>query len=120
MSSSRPTFLVDLAYYDKKNKALRYTYQQVDPSAETNTNEYQRIISGWILIDGKSDGQDRVHGDSYEVKKDSEKDGYKLSNLNNYSVTFESAVTASKGDTLGIAYESATGEHKFDLFLVLF
>ena len=41
-----------------------------------------------------------------------------MSNLNNYSVTFESAVTASKGDTLGIAYESATGEHKFDLFTI--
>ena len=103
------------AYYDKKNKALRYTYQPVISSAETTTNKYQRIISGWILIDGKSDGQDRLHGDSYEVKSNS---GYVLSNLSNHSVTFESSVTASKGDTLGIAYESATGEHKFDLFTI--
>ena len=103
------------AYYDKKNKALRYTYQPVISSAETTANAYQRSISGWILIDGKSDGQDRVHGDSYEVKSNS---GYVLSKLDNYSVTFSSSVTASKGDTLGIAYESSTGEHKFDLFTI--
>lgn len=103
------------AYYDKKNKALRYTYQPVISSAETTANAYQRSISGWILIDGKSDGQDRVHGDSYEVKSNS---GYVLSELDNYSVTFSSSVTASKGDTLGIAYESSTGEHKFDLFTI--
>lgn len=103
------------AYYDKKNKALRYTYQPVISSTETTANAYQRSISGWILIDGKSDGQDRVHGDSYEVKSNS---GYVLSELDNYSVTFSSSVTASKGDTLGIAYESSTGEHKFDLFTI--
>ena len=99
------------AYYDKKNKALRYTYQNMS----ANKTSWQRTISGWILIDGKSDGQDRVHGGDNDIWSN---DGYTLSNIKSNSVTFSNNVTAKEGDTLGIAYESKNGEHKFELFTI--
>ena len=99
------------AYYDKKNKALRYTYQNMS----ANGTSWQRTISGWILIDGKSDGQDRVHGVNDDTWSN---DGYTLSDIKSNSVTFSDNVTAKIGDTLGIAYESKNGEHKFELFTI--
>ncbi|MDE5613801.1 MAG: hypothetical protein K2I74_04030, partial [Treponemataceae bacterium] len=65
------------AYYDSYNKALRYTFQKAgmkvssaQPLTEYGnytyggndaTNADQKDIVGWILIDGKSDDQDRIH-----------------------------------------------------------
>lgn len=99
------------AYYDKKNKALRYTYQDMT----TDRTSWQRTISGWILIDGKSDGQDRVHGGDNDIWSN---DGYTLEEINSNSVKFSNNVTATAGNTLGIAYESKNGEHKFELFTI--
>lgn len=64
-------------YYDSYNKSLRYTFQKAgykissdDPLKEeatyslysnaTGTADRKDIV-GWILIDGKSDEQDRIH-----------------------------------------------------------
>ena len=103
------------AYYDKKNKALRYTYQNMS----ANGTSWQKTISGWILIDGKSDGQDRVHGGDNDIWLFGDKNtGYTLSDIKSNSVKFPINVTAEDGDTLGIAYESKNGEHKFELFTI--
>ena len=48
------------AYYDSYNKALRYTFQKVNDK-NSNPTANQKDIVGWILIDGKSDEQDRIH-----------------------------------------------------------
>ncbi|MDE6705513.1 MAG: Ig-like domain repeat protein [Treponemataceae bacterium] len=66
------------AYYDSYNKALRYTFQKAgkkisstQPLTENGNYTYwadtsaypvdRKDIVGWILIDGKSDEQDRIH-----------------------------------------------------------
>ncbi|MBD5428902.1 MAG: hypothetical protein HDR39_06205 [Treponema sp.] len=64
------------AYYDSYNKALRYTFQKAGmkvssahPLTENGNYTYgndtqtanRKDIVGWILIDGKSDEQDRIH-----------------------------------------------------------
>ncbi|MBR4449852.1 MAG: hypothetical protein IKS30_06580, partial [Treponema sp.] len=100
------------AYYDAKNKALRYTYQPTVTNAQNTTDEYRYSISGWTVIDGNTDGQDRVHnGDTYGLSVSSY-------SAENKTVTFSTTVSASAGDTLGLAYESSSGLHKFDLFTV--
>ena len=65
-------------YYDSYNKSLRYTFQKAGykissktPLTETGTYSSlssnatgtadRKDIVGWILIDGKSDEQDRIH-----------------------------------------------------------
>ena len=103
------------AYYDKYNRALRYTFQKTDSNlgtdnpAGTNYNTYRNRVSGWILVDGYFDGQDRVHTDSTTVKS-----------ITPGSVTTTSATSdayssnsVAKGDTVGIAYTDSTGKYCF-------
>ncbi len=49
-------------YYDSVNKALRYSYIDMDNySLNTTSNAYRYNVDGWVLIDGTSTGIDRVH-----------------------------------------------------------
>ncbi|WP_407425167.1 beta strand repeat-containing protein [Treponema sp.] len=68
------------AYYDIKNQALRYTYQPVENiSALPTANANQFDITGWVLIDGTSDGLDRVHSrGTYDYANNDEKVGYSI------------------------------------------
>ncbi|MDY5123044.1 MAG: Ig-like domain-containing protein [Treponema sp.] len=96
-------------YYDKINKALRYTYQPIVTGAENTENQYQRTISGWHLIDGAvTDGQDRIHTN--------DKIGVGISSVTETSVEFTDKQTVENGYTIAVSYESKTGEHKVKLF----
>lgn len=49
-------------YYDSVNKALRYSYIDMDNySLNTASNAYRYNVDGWVLIDGTSTGIDRLH-----------------------------------------------------------
>ncbi|SJZ75670.1 hypothetical protein SAMN02745152_01162, partial [Treponema berlinense] len=49
-------------YYDSVNKALRYSYIDMDDySLDTTSNAYRYNVDGWVLIDGTSTGIDRLH-----------------------------------------------------------
>ena len=49
-------------YYDSVNKALRYSYIDMDNySLNTTSNAYRYNVDGWVLIDGTSTGIDRLH-----------------------------------------------------------
>lgn len=108
------------AYYDTKNKALRYTYQPVvDGLGETGWNDESRLrtISGWILIDGTFDGQDRLHTPgTYDIinANDSTNDIY--SEVNETSVVLKTANwNLPNTCTVGIAYTDSKGKYRLDL-----
>ena len=101
-------------YYDKKNKAIRYTYQPTVTGAQNTTNQYQNLITGWILIDGNTDGQDRVHNYNSTGTYSIGITGTPTA----HSLTFNANVTVSVGDTLGVVYDSKASEHKLDLFTI--
>lgn len=96
-------------YYDPVNKALRYTYQKLTDGVEKEGQyEYQNKISGWILVDGTSDAQDRIHTSStsyYGVVKA----------YSGTTVTLNASKSVSAGDTVGIAYLSTSGVYKIVL-----
>ena len=49
-------------YYDSVNKALRYSYIDMDDySLDKTSNAYRYNVDGWVLIDGTSTGIDRLH-----------------------------------------------------------
>lgn len=112
------------AYYDTKNQALRYTYQanNATPGAYNSQNNsgsnttYKKAISGWILVDGSSDGQDRIHG-GYEVLNGSDSANSIYNNITSNSVTLITASTAlkNKNCTVGIAYTDSAGKYHLDL-----
>ncbi|MDY3873345.1 MAG: hypothetical protein SOZ30_09285, partial [Roseburia lenta] len=116
--SARYTTNMHFAYYDTKNKALRYTYQPVVEGAEDTEDDYKNKISGWILIDGQSDGQDRIHKDD-DTSIDSWNLGAGTLSTDKKEVTFTNTPSGTAGNTLGISYESKGGEHKLDLFTVV-
>ena len=108
------------AYYDTKNKALRYTYQPVvDGLGATGWNDESRLrtISGWILIDGTFDGQDRLHTPgTYDIinANDSTNDIY--SAVNERSVVLKTANSNLPNTcTVGIAYTDSKGKYRLDL-----
>ena len=122
-------------YYDKKNKALRYTNQSVVTGAEgtvsnstVSTNcDYQYKISGWNLIDGSTDGQDRVHAgpsDTWVTGKsdlvyNQTKNGnttFKPATITATSVTYNT-FTPTVGETIGIS-STLNGVFKFELHTV--
>ncbi len=113
-------------YYDKKNKAIRYTYQPVDKNLNASTKppygntDYVKSISGWTLIDGTDDGQDRVHmSGTYDIINGSDSSNSIFSALSTDSVT----LTTTNGNklsngqqcTVGIAYTDSTGKFCFIL-----
>ena len=98
------------AYYDTVNQALRYTYQPIVADVEKEgQNSHQNKISGWILIDGTSDGQDRAHSNDNVIKS------LKPSSVTATSATYDSAPDCSVGNTVGIAYMDAAGSYKLDI-----
>mgnify|MGYP002624449382 CR=1 FL=1 len=109
------------AYYDTKNHALRYTFQANNAtpneySSQDNSVTYKKAISGWILVDGKNDGQDRIHG-GYEVLNGSDTANSIYSALTTNSVTLTAASNALKGKacTVGIAYTNSAGKYCLEL-----
>ena len=107
------------AYYDTKNKALRYTYQPVEDGLVASWNDESRLrtISGWILIDGTFDGQDRLHTPgTYDIinANDSTNDIYSAVNEN--SVVLKTANwNLPNTCTVGIAYTDSKGKYRLDL-----
>ena len=96
-------------YYDTVNKALRYTYQPIKNGVEDDGhNEYRNTISGWTLIDGKNDAQDKIH------KSDTSFAGI-VKAYSGTTVTLTSSKTVSAGDTVAIAYLNTSGVYKIVL-----
>lgn len=109
------------AYYDSTNKAVRYTYTTVnnnhsaivsEGSNKTSDNiQFQSNPVGWIIIDGSSDGQDRVHN-----RLDTSKDVVGLTvsayDAANKQVTLSSVNNISVNNTIGLSYTTATGKLK--------
>ena len=96
-------------YYDSVNKALRYTYQPISNGVETSGQDaYRNDISGWTLIDGKNDAQDRIHTTSKSYS------GI-VSAYSGTTVTLNESKTVSAGDTVAIAYLNTSGVYKIAL-----
>ena len=96
-------------YYDTVNKALRYTYQPINAGVEDDGhNKYRNTISGWTLIDGKNDAQDRIHTSTTSFS------GI-VSAYSGTTVTLSSSTTVSVGDTVAIAYLNTSGVYKIVL-----
>ena len=129
-------------YYDSYNKSLRYTFQKAgykissnDPlkeeatyslySNDTGTADRKDIV-GWILIDGKSDEQDRIHrwtGNDLEniwsnndggVSKFTDSNGSLGSDGKSVYINYN----CSGAKALALAYTDESGVYKVDLHTV--
>ena len=118
-------------YYDSYNRALRYTYQSVDSDLsrtaskkeqndqdKKHTDGYEGIISGWNLIDGTSDGQDRVHTlvwaeggktDFYTTNTDN------ITEVNRYSIKMKHDWNPAVGNTIAISYQDSSAVFRIEL-----
>ncbi len=115
------------AYYDKYNKALRYTYQPINSSLTDNANNtygdqqgtystYRNAISGWTLVDGKSDEQDRLHGHGNPETLNVDVISLTPSSVTTTSATYSTAPTGvAVGNAISIAYTDSTGIYKIAL-----
>lgn len=129
-------------YYDSYNKSLRYTFQKAgykissnNPLAEkatyslsTNATETanRKDIVGWILIDGKSDEQDRIHrwtdndleniwsNNDGGVDKFTDYNGRLGSNGKSVYINYN----CSGAKALALAYTDESGVYKVDLHTV--
>lgn len=131
-------------YYDTYNKALRYTFQiagnKISSSSPlTEINAYTELkegtnytadrkdITGWVLIDGKSDEQDRVHrwtdNDLENIWSDNNggvgkfKDANGKLQSNGYGVYINYSFK-STAKALALAYTDESGVYKVDLHTV--
>lgn len=93
-------------YYDTLNKALRYTYQETKTNAEQYINTNADTIVGWTLIDGGTDGQDRIH------IKETTSFADIVSAYSGTGVTLNKELSVKKGDTVCISYLNKSGIYK--------
>ena len=129
-------------YYDSYNKSLRYTFQKAgykissnNPLTEkatyplsTTANETadRKDIVGWILIDGKSDEQDRIHrwtnNDLENIWSNNDGGVSKFTDSNG-SLGYDGKsvyinYNCSGAKALALAYTDESGVYKVDLHTV--
>lgn len=129
-------------YYDSYNKSLRYTFQKAgytissnNPLTEkatyslsTTANETadRKDIVGWILIDGKSDEQDRIHrwtnNDLENIWSNNDGGVSKFTDSNGKLGSDGKSVyinyNCSGAKALALAYTDESGVYKVDLHTV--
>ncbi len=129
-------------YYDSYNKSLRYTFQKggykissKTPLTETATYSLsttstetadRKDIVGWILIDGKSDEQDRIHhwtgNDLENIWSDNDGGVNKFSSYSGSLGSTGKSVyinyNCSGAKALALAYTDESGVYKVDLHTV--
>lgn len=129
-------------YYDSYNKSLRYTFQKAgykissnNPLTEkatyplsTTANETadRKDIVGWILIDGKSDEQDRIHrwtdNDLENIWSNNDGGVSKFTDSNGSLGSDGKSVyinyNCSGAKALALAYTDESGVYKVDLHTV--
>ena len=122
--SARKGENMHFVYYDKYNNALRYSYQKVSSNQySTNDAESSKAnanntdITGWILIDGVSDGQDRVHTTSLDIIGNTATNAGGTNNIsvNPYNITLSKSYEISVGDTIGFAYTNTSGVYSAEI-----
>ena len=129
-------------YYDSYNKSLRYTFQKAgykisskNPliekttyslSSTANGTADRKDIVGWILIDGKSDEQDRIHrwtdNDLENIWSNNDGGVSKFTDSNGSLGSDGKSVyinyNCSGAKALALAYTDESGVYKVDLHTV--
>lgn len=125
--SARSGNNMHFVYYDKYNNAIRYSYQKVTSntyssndvsSATANANNTD--ITGWILIDGTSDGQDRVHTTSIDIIGNTATNAGGTNNIsvNKRNITLSTSYSVTVGDTIGFAYTNTSGVYSAEIHTI--
>ena len=125
--SARSGDNMHFVYYDKYNNAIRYSYQKVTSntyslndvsSATANANNTD--ITGWILIDGTSDGQDRVHTTSIDIIGNTATNAGGTNNISvdKRNITLSTSYSVTVGDTIGFAYTNTSGVYSAEIHTI--